>query len=118
MQKKQLPIFIKWENTLNWILETVEKFPKSSRFTFGQRIINLSLDFMELIIEAIYTKNKYNILYKANIIIEKLRIFIRLSEKRNYISKKQYEFISSEIYEIGTMLGGWLKQQQVKNEKI
>lgn len=114
MDKKQLPIFVKWESTLNWILETTEKFPKNSRFTFGQRLINLSLDLMEYIVEAIYTKDKNDILKQANITLEKMRIFFRLSEKRNYISKKQYEFISGELNETGAMLGGWIKQQEYK----
>ncbi len=114
MEKKQLTVFVKWEQVLNWLLETVEKFPKNSRFTFGQRLINLSLDAMEYIIEASYKKEKRQLLNELNICIEKIRIFIRLSETRHYISKKQYEYISNELYETGVMIGGWIKQQDNK----
>ena len=55
---KNYPIFEKWSKTLNWILDTIEKFPKSVRFSFSTRIANMTFDILECIIEAIYTKKR------------------------------------------------------------
>jgi len=91
-------------------MDRCEKFPKSVRFSFTGRILNLSLDILELVIEAIYTKERSYILRKINLYIEKLRVFFRLSFNRKYLSLNQYEFISKELNEFGRMIGGWAKQ--------
>ncbi len=108
------PIFKKWYAISNWILETTDKYPKSSRFTFSNRISNLSLDTLELITEAIYSKNKTIILDKISINLEKVRVLMRMSKDRKYISEKQYEFIIREVNEVGKMVGGWIKQDYKK----
>lgn len=94
---------------MDWILSTVEKYPKSVRFTLATKIANMGLDVMEKIIEAIYTKRRLYILRSINLYIEKLRIFFRISMERRYISINQYEHITRELNEVGMMVGGWLK---------
>lgn len=103
------PIFEKWYSTLNWILDKVEKLPKSVRFTISTKISNLALEIMETIIEMIYSKNKKPLLTKINLLLEKLRIYFRICSDRRYISLKQYEFISKALNETGKMTGGLLK---------
>ncbi len=103
------PAFQKWYRILDWILDKCEKYPKSVRFTFSSRIANLSLDVLERLIEAIYTKKRAYILAAINLYIEKLRVFFRLSFERKYLSSAQYEYISAEINEFGRMIGGWRK---------
>ena len=104
------PVFKKWYEILNWIMDRAEKYPKSVRFSFTNRLVNMSVDVLELVIEAIYTKERSYILRRINLYIEKLRVFFRLSYQRRYISIKQYEFISREIEEFGRMIGGWSKK--------
>jgi len=103
------PIFEKWYSLLDWILDKVDSFPKSVRTTVSERISNLSLNTLELIIEMIYTKNKKPKLNFINLNLEKLRIFFRLCKDRRYISINQYEFVSKEINSVGLMVGGLLK---------
>ncbi len=112
--KEDYPLFIKWTKVLDWIMDAVEKYPRSVRFTLSSRIVNTSLDFLEGIIEAIYTKSRTHILNRLNLYIEKLRVFFRISHERKYISLRQYEFISEELDETGRMLGGWLKSEKNK----
>jgi hypothetical protein len=108
--KEDYPIFVKWLAATDWILDTVEKYPKSVRLTMTTRIANLTLDVMEGIIEAIYTKQRSYILGKLNLYIEKLRILFRISFTRRYISKSQYEHVSTLLDETGRMVGGWRKE--------
>lgn len=104
------PIFQQWYKTLDWILTTVEKYPKNTRFIMASRISNLALDAMETIIEAVYTKKRAALLARLNMILEKLRVFFRISHGRRYISHSQYEYISGAIDITGRMAGGWLKK--------
>ncbi|SLM27479.1 conserved hypothetical protein [Desulfamplus magnetovallimortis] len=103
------PIFEHWYKTLDWILGAIEKYPKNARFSIASRIGSISLDAMELLIEAIYTKNRKPILDQFNMQLEKLRIFFRLSHDRRYISTVQYGYISKAIDTAGKMAGGWKK---------
>jgi hypothetical protein len=103
------PIFEKWYSLLDWILDRADSFPKSVRSTVSDRISNLALDTLELIIETVYSKNKKSPLEKVNMKLEKLRIYFRLCKDRRYISVSQYEFVSKEINAVGLMVGGLLK---------
>jgi hypothetical protein len=109
--KEDYPIFVKWLSATDWILDTVEKYPKSVRFTVTNRIANLTLDIMEGIIEAIYTKKRSYILERVNLYIEKLRVLFRVSFTRRYISQRQYEYVSEILDETGKMIGGWRREQ-------
>ena len=104
------PVFGRWYKLLDWILDRCEGFPRSVRFSYATRVADLSLEVMEGIIEAIYTKRRAHILDGVNIRLEKLRVFFRLGFKRRYLSSSQYEYISGELEEVGRMIGGWRKR--------
>ena len=57
-QNSELPIFVKWIEFLKWFLPTLEKFPKKLRFTITNRVENIALDIVELLIEAKYSREK------------------------------------------------------------
>ena len=63
-----------------WLMGRVEKFPRSQKFTLGDRTVNLALDTLELLIEATYTRDRLVLLRKANVQLEKLRFMIRLCD--------------------------------------
>ncbi len=100
---------------LLWIIPVLEKFPKSQRFLLGDRIENLLLEIMELIIQAVYSKNKTLLLIDINLKIEILRYLIRLAKDLRHISIKRYQFISKSINEIGAEIGGWLKYSRSRS---
>jgi hypothetical protein len=104
------PIFVQWYKTLDWILATIENFPRKARFSVASRLVDQSLDTVELIIDAIYTKNRLPVLDKINLSLEKQRILFRIAHDRNYITLRQYEYISKELNEVGKMVGGWRKK--------
>lgn len=104
------PLFEHWYKTTDWILDRCDKMPKLARFVVVNRMANFTIDILELITEAIYSKQKIAFLQKINLNLEKLRIFFRLCKDRQYINISQYEYISIEINTAGKMCGGWLKQ--------
>ncbi|MBI5750279.1 MAG: diversity-generating retroelement protein Avd [Nitrospinae bacterium] len=111
----EIPAVTKLYDIILWMMPQVEKFPRDFKFTVGDRIINLLLDSLELIIEAAYTKDKQQPLRKCNLQIEKLRFFIRMAKDKKYLSINKYAFISKEINELGKMIGGWLRVQGGKD---
>ena len=108
-QPKDYPIFEQWYRTLTWLLERCERMPKHTRFTVSVRMVNLGSEITELLIEAIYTKDRQLLLRKINLNLEKLRFFNRLSKDRSYLSITQYEHLAREINKTGTMCGAWNK---------
>jgi len=111
MTTHDYPLFVHWQQTLHWIMDSAERFPQKARFTLANRIVELALDVLENIIEAIYSGTRKVFLQRINLQLEKLRILFRLSCERHYISLKQLEYISRQLNEAGKMTGGWLKQQ-------
>lgn len=107
-----LPLFVHWMEFLKWLLTTTENLPKRVRFTFTQRLENLSLDIAQDLVEARYSRQKRNILERINLKLEQLRVLLRLCFEMNYLSQKQYEFASRQVNEAGKMVGGWKKQQE------
>ena len=107
--KENYPLFVHWYKTLDWILTTVERFPKNARFTLASRAADAALDVMESIVEAIYTRKRGHILDRINLLIEKLRVLFRIAHDRHYLSTRQYEHIAKALDEAGRMTGGWKK---------
>ncbi|NRB53735.1 MAG: diversity-generating retroelement protein Avd [Saprospiraceae bacterium] len=108
-QPKDYLIFEEWYNTTNWLLDRCERMPKHTRFTISGRIVNLALETVELLLEAIYTEQRKHLLHQLNLNLEKLRFFNRLCKDRHYLSLTQYEFLARAINKTGKMCGGWLK---------
>jgi hypothetical protein len=91
-------------------------FPKCKRYTLGQRIDQVTLEIIELIITAGYIsrEQKLPILQKASIKLEIIKILIRLSFDTKCLDNKKYQNTSFQIMEIGKMLGGWIKSTREK----
>ena len=76
----------------------------------GKKLEECAFEFYELLIIATRsTKQKRKILVQADVELEKLRLYIRLSQQRKLTSLSQYNFAANALIEIGKLLGGWLK---------
>ena len=108
--RKQSPIFTRTSDFIIWLLDHTEKFPKSERFRMGKKLEDCAFGFYEqLIIATRSTKKKRQVLVHADAELEKLRLYIRLSQQRKLTSLSQYNFAANALIEIGKLLGGWLK---------
>lgn len=109
-ERKQSPIFTRTTDFIIWLLNHTEKFPKSERFRMAKRLEDSIFSFYELLIEATRsTKRKRQLLVQADVELEKLRLYIRMSQQRKLTSISQYHFAAGTLVEIGKLLGGWLK---------
>ena len=105
------PIFTAYYDLLGWILDRVEKFPKSERFVLGQRLANHAVDVLELILTALYSRERLAALREANRKLQTIRVLLRLCCDRELVARRQYVYASSRLNEVGGMLGGWIKKQ-------
>jgi len=114
------PVYALLVDLTGWTLDRTATLPRSHRFTFGERVDRLTLDCLELVIEAIYTSpdKKAAPLRRANLNLEKLRVFWRLIHERRWISAQQLLFVAQKLDEIGRMIGGWLKSLPDSSKKI
>ncbi len=113
--ENDIPLFGHWYELVKWLLDKTEKFPRKAKFTFSNRVDNLSLDIMEWIVDARYSTKKKEILRRIDLGMGRLRVLLRLCHEKHYLDNKGYEFASKQINEAGKMVGGWRKQQESRN---
>jgi hypothetical protein len=101
-----------------WTIPALQKFPRDQRFLLGDRIERQILDILELLISANYSKEKLEYLKEANLKLEVLRFLWRLSLDLKYLDSRRYEFVSVRLHDIGNLVGGWIKQQKARHEKV
>jgi hypothetical protein len=109
---EEKPVVHQMYDLIKWLIPQIAKLPRSHKFTLGDRITNLALDTLDLLIQAVYIHRKLELLQKANLNLERLRYLIRLCYDLNLLQLKGYEYVSREINEVGKQVGGWIKQQQ------
>ncbi len=109
MAEKQSPIFSKTYDFILWLLNHTEKFPKSERFRLARRLEDCAFAFYERLVEATRSPHTRSILLDADLELDKLRLYLRLSHARKLTNVDQYQYAAGLLVEIGKLLGGWLK---------
>jgi hypothetical protein len=106
---KESPIFSKTFDMLAWLIPTTMEFPKSHRFVVAKRVQDAAFNFYEAITAAGVSPDKRPYLDQADIELQRLRLYIRLCHRFEFLSLGQYEHVSRMVVEIGKLLGGWKK---------
>ena len=107
--KTVTPVVEKHYQLILWLLPKIANFPKDQRFLLADRLEIILLDILELLIEAVYSKCKKEILRKANLRLEQLRFMIRIAKDMKYINISGYDYFCQRALEVGRMVGGWQK---------
>jgi four helix bundle protein len=109
----EMVIFTRTYDFVAWLLPLTQNFPRSQRFVVTQRLQNAALNFQELLIEANAQRGpaRSEILRAADAELRKVRLYLRLSQKWDWIKEGQYRHVSAMAAEIGRLLGGWKKSQ-------
>ena len=94
---------------------SLPSFPKTQRYTLGQRIEQTILDLLELLFSIPLATNRLPILKQMSIKTDLLKTLLRLSKDTHSLSTGRYLELQAILQEIGKMLGGWMratKQQE------
>lgn len=92
-----------------WVVPAVEKYPRSLKFTIGDRTISAALDVLDRLIAATYSRDRAEHLSAANLALERLRFFFRLASDLRVLDLRRYEHAARLIDETGRLTGGWMK---------
>ena len=106
---KITPVVEKHYQLILWMLPKIANFPKDQRFLLADRIERILLDILEMLIEAVYSKNKREILIKVNLKLDLLRFMMRIAKDMKYVKLNAYDYFCQSSIEIGRMVGGWQK---------
>ena len=118
MSVKEMPIFIRTFDFLTWLLPVTNNFPRAHRHTFTQRLLDAAFDLSERLEEANQRKGRARIekLNLADEALSKVRFYLRLAVRWDWLKIGQYEHASKMVAEIGRLLGGWKKVSEDKKQ--
>lgn len=107
----QIPVIQKSYDFYKLVYEYTKKFPKSDKYSLGEKIKNLILEVLELLIEAETAKRDWKgpVLEKASRKLGLLKILLRLANDVKVLDDKKYLTAQEQIQEIGRQVGGWTK---------
>jgi hypothetical protein len=108
----EMVIFTRAFDLLEWLLPRAEKFPAVQRFVLTRRLTNAAMDCIESLYHAnsLQGAARYHQLQLADAHLNKLRFYLRLAHRFQWLSDGQYKHVSVMVSEIGRLLGGWIKQ--------
>jgi hypothetical protein len=107
-----LPIIQKAYDLVKWYIPILNRLPRDHRFTLGERMINGLYDLLEGLMSARYITHKLPLLEQLNHRLDLLRHQTRLLLDFSLIDTDRYEYIIKLLHEVGSELGGWIKQQR------
>jgi len=114
----EISVIAKTYDLTLWLLPHTAGFSRQHRFTLGSRIEEGILETLETLVEASYTRDKRDLLDRANRCIERLRYLLRLAKDLKLLTIKQYEFAVRALHAIGGEIGGWRKQQTQRGSAL
>ena len=111
MADEEMPIFVRTFDFLKWLLPATNSFPRAHRFSLTQRLLDAAFDLNERLQEANYHHGQERLakLKLADEALDKVRIYIRLAARLEWLTDRQYEHAAGMVAEIGRLLGGWKK---------
>ncbi len=114
MTGQEMPIFTRTFDFLTWLLPITNHFPTAHRHTFTKRLLDAAFDLREQLEAANHRMGKERLVYikMADESLDKVRTYIRLASKWDWLSAGQYQHVSNMVAEIGRLLGGWKKITQ------
>jgi hypothetical protein len=105
-------IFTRTYDFISWLIPRTLSFPRSQRFVVTRRLQDAALDFQEYLIDANRSRGRARLdkLRLADAALDKVRLYLRLAVRWEWLSEGQYQHASQLVKEIGELLGGWIKQ--------
>lgn len=109
--QSELSVITKTYDFSLWLLPHLVKFPREYRFTLADRMTTITLELLDLLVIAGYSREKADLLDRANVSLMRLRQLLRLSKDLKLMAVGQYHFAMKALFEIGNEVGGWSKSQ-------
>jgi hypothetical protein len=111
---KELPILQKVYDLIKWYVPILSRLPRDHKYTLGDRLIANLYTLLDDLITAQYEREKLPLLKSVNTHLEIIRYQTRLLHEFELIHTPRYEHAAKLTNDIGTDLGGWIRQQHSK----
>ena len=98
-----------WRSGYKNLSSVIPAFPKTKRYTLGQKLDNLTLEIFELLFSIAFSQSKATTLQQISIKLDLLKILLRSAKDSQSLKDNKYLELQESLQEIGRMLGGWLK---------
>jgi hypothetical protein len=105
------PLFTKTFEFTTWLMAEAEHFPRSQRFFATKRLLDAAFDLQERLVDANVRRGRARLemLDQADAELDKVRLYLRLAYRWEWLSAGQYGHAARFVAEIGKLLGGWKK---------
>jgi four helix bundle protein len=109
MSQQEMPIFTRTFDFLTWLLPVTNNFPRSHRHSFTQRLLDAAFDLREHLEAANHRQGRERLarLQAADEALDRVRTYLRLAARWEWLSPGQYQHVALMVAEIGRLLGGW-----------
>lgn len=118
-KQKQLIIYQKQVDLIEYTYNLLRKFPKSEKYALAADIKSSMFNALKLILRAnkVYNNSQVRVylLNELDAEVQIQKVMVRIAHGQRYISNKNYLEWSRRLDEIGRILGGWIKQTIGKN---
>ena len=117
---ESLMIYKQYVELVYYTLSIVLKYPKSERFSLAQDIKNVTYSGLNNIVYAQKTFQKEERLSYLNELdanLKILKVLVRISKKKKYITAKNYLAWSKKITNISNLNGGWIRSCVMYHKK-
>lgn len=108
-ESEPLRILNKIIDLMVYAYPVLNAYPRYERFTLAADMKRCMDQMMERTIEANKKYYKKTTLQELDVEVDKLRKYIRLSYRLQYIDYKKYKYWKDLVNEIGNMLGKWIQ---------
>ncbi|MCP5114984.1 MAG: diversity-generating retroelement protein Avd [bacterium] len=113
--RTELPVVVgKTYDFSVWLIQKVEHFPRSYRFSVGDRLVSGVIDLLLRLVDAAYAREKAAVLSEVNGMLNRMRYLLRLAKDLNLFTVESYGHAAERLEEIGRMAGGWRKASAAK----
>ena len=97
---------------LLWFILQLDTFPRSRRFTLGERMEAGVLEVLERLVEAAYSRQKDQALSHANRRLEVVRHLWRVAHELKVVTTRKYEHGAKLLDDLGRQIGGWRRSRE------
>lgn len=111
---------LRLKDTYNLWQKILTHFPKQNRYTLGNKIDEVFLLAIEYCFLASYANRETKIIHLERCIsrIDLLKLLLQLAWEIQALDTNKYSALSTELQEVGRMLGGWRKGLEAKNSPL
>ena len=103
-------VLLKIENLMIEIMKCLRNYPKTERYTLGERTESALLSGAENVFYASFNaKSRVERLKEARTQFQMVTWLLRIAQRQRFISEGFYENVSADLIEVGKMVTGWIK---------